>query len=82
MKGLKKEEIETHFKGIGARLPTAAIKEKSFAGMFALMIADGSFDKGEEATLGAFASFLGINESKGIEIVNTVVAAIKKATAK
>jgi hypothetical protein len=44
MQAITRATMKEHLKGLGERIPSAALREKTFAGMFALMIADGKLD--------------------------------------
>jgi uncharacterized tellurite resistance protein B-like protein len=78
LENLDPNALGEHFKQLGSRFPSAALREKAFAGMFALMVADGEFDQQEQDATAGFAVLFGIEDKRAAEILEGVVAAIKK----
>jgi uncharacterized tellurite resistance protein B-like protein len=81
LEALDKDKLPDHFRALGGRLPTDGLREKAFAGMFALMIADGEFDEAEQQATAGFAKLFGIADERTVTILTTVVDALKKAIA-
>lgn len=82
LRGVQRADMKDHLKGLGARIPTPALREKTFAGMFALMIADGKLDEKEKQAALAFAAVFGIPQARAGEIVKEVTAALVQAMKK
>lgn len=79
---IDRTNMKEHLKGIGARIPTEALREKTFAGMFALMISDGKLDEKEKTAAIGFANVFGLSQARAVEIIGQVMAALMKAIAK
>ncbi len=82
LKAVSREGMKDHLKALGTRIPGAALREKTFAGMFALMIVDGKLDEKEKATALAFSQVFGIAKDRSLEIIKEVTAAFLKAVRK
>ncbi|MCW5808673.1 MAG: hypothetical protein KIT31_40360 [Deltaproteobacteria bacterium] len=80
--GVTRETMKAHLQGLGARIPTPALREKTFAGMFALMIADGKLDEKEKTAAIAFAQVFEIPHTRAVEIIQTVLNALLAAAKK
>ena len=81
LKGTTRATMGTYLKGIGTRIPTPVLREKTFAGMFALMIADGKLDDKEKTAAIGFASVFDIPQQRAIELITNVMNALKAAIA-
>ena len=81
LKGTTRATMATYLKGIGPRIPTQVLREKTFAGMFALMIADGKLDDKEKTAALGFAQVFDIPEQRAIELITNVMNALKAALA-
>ena len=68
-----------HLRELGTRIPTVALREKTFAGMFALMISDGELADAEKTAAFGFAKVFGIAEPRAVELVGQVMAALVEA---
>lgn len=79
LRGVTRDTMRQHLKELGARIPTAALREKTFAGMFALMIADGTLDEKEKTAALAFAQIFEISETRSVEIIQGVMNALVAA---
>jgi hypothetical protein len=82
LKSITRANMKEHLKAIGTRIPTAELREKTFAGMFALMISDGKLDEKEKTAAIGFASVFGLSQPRAIEIIQTVMQALMKAMKK
>jgi uncharacterized tellurite resistance protein B-like protein len=82
LKGITRANMGDHLKGIGQRIPTPILREKTYAGMFALMIADGKLDDKEKTAAIAFAHLFDIQQARAVEILTQVMNALKKALGK
>jgi hypothetical protein len=80
--GVTRETMKVHLKGLGTRIPTTVLREKTFAGMFALMISDGKLDEKEKTAAIAFAQVFEIAHPRAIEIIQTVLNALLSAAGK
>ncbi|MBX3162405.1 MAG: hypothetical protein KF773_40950 [Deltaproteobacteria bacterium] len=80
--GVTRETMKAHLQGLGARIPTPVLREKTFAGMFALMIADGKLDEKEKTAAIAFAQVFEIPHTRAVEIIQTVLNALLAAAKK
>ena len=74
--------MAAYLKGIGPRIPSQALKEKVFAGMFSLMIADGKLDDKEKTAAIAFAQVFDIPQQRAIELIQSVMNALMNAIKK
>ena len=79
LQGVTRATMKDHLKQLGARIPTAVLREKTFAGMFALMIADGTLDEKEKTAALAFAQIFEIEQARAVEIIQTVMKALMQA---
>ncbi|MCA9638478.1 MAG: TerB family tellurite resistance protein [Myxococcales bacterium] len=75
LKGVGRDNMQAHLSGLGQRLPSGSLRDKVFAGMFALMVADGKLDREEKAAALAIAGELEIPPSRAMELVQQVTAA-------
>ena len=82
LKGITRTNMKEHLKGIGPRIPSQTLREKTFAGMFSLMIADGNLDDKEKTAAIAFAQVFDIPQQRAIELIQTVMSALMKAIKK
>jgi uncharacterized tellurite resistance protein B-like protein len=82
LRHVTRASLADHLVGLGPRIPTPALREKTFAGMFALMIADGRLDEREKKAAQAFAAVFGIPTGRAIEIVQQVGSALMQAVGK
>jgi uncharacterized tellurite resistance protein B-like protein len=80
--GVTRDSMKAHLKALGSRIPTPALREKTFAGMFALMIADGKLDEKEKTAAIAFAQVFEIPHTRAVEIIQTVLNALLAAVKK
>lgn len=81
LRGTTRATMTAYLKGIGPRIPTQALREKTFAGMFALMIADGRLDDKEKAAALGFAQVFDLSQERAVELITTVMNALKAALA-
>lgn len=79
LRGVKRENMKDHLKRLGPRIPTQDLREKTFAGMFALMVADGKLDEKEKTAALAFAQVFGIEPARGKDLIGQVTAALVAA---
>jgi hypothetical protein len=79
LRGTTRENMTAYLKGIGPRIPSLPLREKTFAGMFALMIADGQLDDTEKAAAVGFAAVFDIPQQRAIELITQVINAVKAA---
>jgi hypothetical protein len=82
LKAINRENMKDHLKAIGTRIPTPELREKTFAGMFALMIADGRLDDKEKTAAIGFASVFGLAQPRAVEIIQQVMNALMTAMGK
>jgi uncharacterized tellurite resistance protein B-like protein len=82
LKGIDRSNMSDHLKALGTRIPTPTLREKTYAGMFALMISDGKLDDKEKTAAIAFAHLFDIQQARAVEILTTVMNALKKALGK
>lgn len=75
LKGVDRGDMKAHLRGLGQRIPSGSLREKVFAGMFALMVADGKLDREEKAAALAFAADFEIAPARAMELVQQVTAA-------
>jgi hypothetical protein len=73
LKGVSRETMKEHLANIGPRIPTQVLREKTFAGMFALMLVDGSLDEKEKHAALAFSATFGIPQPRAVEIIGAVM---------
>lgn len=78
--GVSRETMKAHLANMGPRIPTPALREKTFAGMFALMLVDGRLDETEKNTTVAFAATFGIAPQRAAEIIGQVMQAFLAQT--
>lgn len=81
LKGTTRANMAAYLKGIGGRIPSQTLKEKTFAGMFSLMIADGRLDDKEKTAAIGFAGVFDIPQPRAIELITNVMNALKAAMA-
>ena len=79
LKGVTKETMKAHLTNLGSRIPTPALREKTFAGMFALMISDGKLDDKEKTAAIGFAQVFEIPQPRAVELISQVMSALMKA---
>jgi hypothetical protein len=79
LQGVTRDTMKDHLKALGARIPTSVLREKTFAGMFALMLADGKLDEKEKTAALAFAQIFEIEQPRAIEIIQRVMTALVDA---
>jgi uncharacterized tellurite resistance protein B-like protein len=82
LKAITRANMKDHLKEIGTRIPTLELREKTFAGMFALMIADGRLDEKEKTAAIGFASVFGMSQQRSVEIIQQVMNALMTAMKK
>jgi hypothetical protein len=82
LKGTTRANMAAYLKGIGPRIPTQALREKTFAGMFSLMVADGRLDDKEKTAAIAFAGAFDIPQGRAVELLTQVMNALKAAIGK
>jgi uncharacterized tellurite resistance protein B-like protein len=75
LRAVGQEGMQEHLQALGERVPGAALREKTFAGMFALMIADGRLDERERAAALDFARIFAIDPARAKQLVEQVTAA-------
>lgn len=75
LQGVTRDELHARLVGLGPRIPTLALREHAFAGMFALLCADGALDDKERTAAVALAGVLEISEARASELVAEVMAA-------
>lgn len=75
LKGVGVDGLKAHLGGVGQRIPGGSLREKVFAGMFALMLADGRLDREEKTAALAFAADFEIAPARAMELVQQVTAA-------
>lgn len=73
--GISRETMKAHLANMGARIPTPTLREKTFAGMFALMLVDGELAEMEKDTAMAFAGTFDIPPQRATEIISQVMQA-------
>jgi hypothetical protein len=79
LKGVTKASMKEHLKNLGSRIPTSVLREKTFAGMFALMISDGKLDDKEKTAAIGFAQVFEIPQPRAVELISQVMSALMKA---
>jgi len=79
LKGITRTSMKDHLKALGTRIPTPVLREKTFAGMFALMIADGKLDDKEKTAAIGFAQVFEIPQPRAVELIGQVMGALMKA---
>jgi uncharacterized tellurite resistance protein B-like protein len=82
LKAISPDGMKDHLRAIGERIPTPVLREKTFAGMFALMIADGKLDDKEKTAAIGFANVFGLAQPRAVEIIQQVMAALLAAMGK
>jgi uncharacterized tellurite resistance protein B-like protein len=82
LKTITRENMKEHLKSLGTRIPTPELREKTFAGMFALMIADGKLDEKEKSAAIGFASVFELPQQRAVEIIQQVMTALMTAIGK
>jgi uncharacterized tellurite resistance protein B-like protein len=73
--GASRDTMKAHLANIGPRIPTPVLREKTFAGMFALMLVDGNLDETEKHAALAFAGNFDIAPQRATEIISQVMQA-------
>jgi uncharacterized tellurite resistance protein B-like protein len=79
---IDRAKMKEHLVGIGQRIPTVALREKTFAGMFSLMISDGKLDDKEKTAAIGFANVFALSQPRAVEIIGQVMAALMAAMKK
>ena len=82
LKGITRANMKDHLKGLGPRIPSQTLREKTFAGMFSLMVADGKLDDKEKTAAIAFAQVFDIPQQRAIELIQSVMNALMNALKK
>jgi uncharacterized tellurite resistance protein B-like protein len=76
IKDVTRASMKDYLKALGPRIPTQTLREKTFAGMFALMLADGKLDDKEKTAALAFSSVFSIPQARAVELINQVTNAL------
>lgn len=79
---IDRANMKDHLQKIGARIPSEVLREKTFAGMFALMIADGKLDEAEKTAAIGFAKVFGLSQHRAVEIIGQVMSALMQSMSK